>query len=240
MTPPLWLTRARVRQHAPAAALRALLLPEDHGRRAGAGHRLVWTLFADSPDRERDFLWRETEAGTFYLLSRREPHDAHGLFELDPPKRFAPQLSNGDRLVFSLRANATVAKKVPGQARGKPCDVVMAAIREVPSDARAAARAAAIEREGRQWLEAQGARCGFALVPTQDVDGDAVAARPAVRVTGYRTLRVDHGGPDARIGVLDFEGTLEVCDPACFVAALGQGFGRAKAFGCGLMLVRRA
>lgn len=247
MTSPLHLTRASVKRHVPAAALRELLLPDDAGRRAGAAHRLVWTLFADAPDRERDFLWRETDAGTFYILSRREPRDVHGLFDLEPPKSFAPSLAVGDRLAFSLRANATVAKKTEGRSRGKPADVVMAAIHDVPAEARAATRAEAVESSGRQWIEAQGARCGFALATRpQAGDGDAddegddgAASRVALRVTGYRTLRIDHRGPEARIGVLDLDGVLEVRHPARFIDALGSGFGRAKAFGCGLMLVRR-
>lgn len=241
---PLFLSRARVRRHVPAAALRELLLPSDDGRRAGAGHRLVWTLFADDPARERDFLWREADAGEFYLLSRREPADRHGLFELDPPKPFAPALSLGDRLAFTLRANATVAKSAGRGRRGKPCDVVMDAIREVPAGARATARTEAVERAGRAWLEAQGTRTGFALAESaeepEDEDATATGRRVALRVTGYRTLRVDHAGPTARIGVLDFEGVLEVRNPVAFTSALAQGFGRAKAFGCGLMLVRRA
>ena len=43
-----------------------------------------------------------------------------------------------------------------------------------------------------------------------------------------------------QFGVLDLVGTLDITDPAAFVIRLGQGFGRAKAFGCGLMLIRRA
>lgn len=239
---PLYLSRARLRRSVPAAALRELLLPKAQGRRAGAGHKLVWTLFADHEDRERDFLWREADEGAFYLLSRRPPEDRHALFDLDPPKRFAPALTIGDRLAFSLRANATVARwdGTPGE-RGKPVDVVMAAIADVPQPGRAAARAAAVESAGLRWIEAQGARCGF-TVPTVEEDEaeDEGVGRRALRVTAYRTLRVEHRGPTARVGVLDFEGVLEVRDPDVFLAALGRGFGRAKAFGCGLMLIRRA
>ena len=39
---------------------------------------------------------------------------------------------------------------------------------------------------------------------------------------------------------LDFGGILTVVDPERFIEALYQGVGSAKAFGCGLMLVRRA
>jgi CRISPR system Cascade subunit CasE len=38
---------------------------------------------------------------------------------------------------------------------------------------------------------------------------------------------------------VDFEGTIEITDPGIFVEALFTGIGPAKAFGCGLMLVRR-
>lgn len=244
----LLLSRARVRRDAPVSALRALLVPSAESARVGAAHRLVWTLFADSPDRARDFLWREAEPGLFYLLSRRPPEDRHGLFDLDAPKPFEPRLSPGDRLAFALRANATVARVPAGRAgaregvRGARCDVVMNAIHALPPQARPAERARAVAREGRRWLERQGERAGFVLPAAtgRKEEDENDAAPSALRVTGYRTMRVDHGGPAARLGVLDFEGVLEVRDPAAFVTAIGQGFGRAKAFGCGLMLVRRA
>lgn len=236
MPEPLFFSRARLRQDVPAAALHQLLLPGSHGQRAGAGHRLIWILFADSPDRTRDFLWREGDAGVFYTLSRRPPVDQHGLFVLDPPKEFAPRLVAGDRLAFSLRANATVAKaSVPGK-RGKPSDVVMAAIKEVPSGARASARADAVRDAGYRWLDAQGRRAGFAIV--RRTDGGAAEAAPLLR-TSYRTMRVDHAGPRATLGVLDFDGVLEVTNPELLLDGISRGFGRAKAFGCGLMLVRR-
>lgn len=253
MTSPLYLSRAALRRDVPSSALRALLVPDDESARIAAGHRLVWTLFGDRADRTRDYLWREADAGVYYLLSRRPPEDPHGLFVLDPPKEFAPALNVGDRLAFSLRANATVARRQPGRMRNGrpasvPCDVVMDALYGVPSGERAAARYDAVDRAGQAWLERQGQRCGFILsTPASDVDDrgdndadDSEVTTRALRVTGYRTLRVAHAGPAARIGILDFDGKLEVRDPAVFTAALAQGFGRAKAFGCGLMLLRRA
>jgi len=43
-----------------------------------------------------------------------------------------------------------------------------------------------------------------------------------------------------RVAVIDFEGFLTVTDPNLFVASLVCGIGRAKAYGCGLMLIARA
>ena len=43
-----------------------------------------------------------------------------------------------------------------------------------------------------------------------------------------------------QFGVLDMTGVLALEDPTAFLARLSAGFGRAKAFGCGLMMIRRA
>lgn len=236
----LYLSRARLRRDAPPSALRHLLADASDSARAGAGHRLIWTLFGDGPDRTRDFLWREAELGVFYFLSARLPEDREGVFALDQPKPFAPLLAAGDRLRFALRANATVARvaqgrpRANGRVRGKPCDVVMNVLAGLPRADRAAQRHSAVLQAGMAWLVSQGQRAGFTLAKkTPDGAEDA-------RVLGYRTLRVEHAGPAARLGILDLEGVLTVENPEVFGAALSRGFGRAKAFGCGLMLIRRA
>lgn len=228
---PAFLSRARLRRNAPIAALAPVLLPTGEDRRIGTAHRLLWTLFADDPQRTRDFLWREVDGErvdrlAFLILSARPPEDRHGLFEIDPPKLWAPALRPGDRLGFSLRANPVVTARVEGR-RGPRHDVVMRAIHAAPPDKRASSRAAAIVEEGRDWLEAQGQRYGF---------------RPLgePRVDGYGRRRIPREGEaPIRFSTLDFDGVLEVTDPDAFVAAILRGFGKAKAWGCGLMLIRR-
>lgn len=235
---PLHLSRVRLRRDAPAAALAPILLPPDDGQRAGTVHRLLWTLFADDRHRRRDFLWREA-GGTdlvpgrseFLVLSDRGPVDAHGLFHLET-KEFAPALAPGDRLAFSLRANPVVTKPGDLNARGKRKrtrhDVVMERLRHVPKGERAEPRFGLVQEAGRDWLMQQGERYGFAVLE-------------GLRVDGYETLRVPREGERPILfSVLDLDGVLEVRDPAAFLAALRGGFGKAKAFGCGLMLIRRA
>jgi CRISPR system Cascade subunit CasE len=237
-----FLSRARVRRDVPSSALRELFVPSGDSERTAAGHKLVWTLFADSPGRERDFLWREGRPGDFYVLSRRPPDDRHGLFELDAPKPFAPVLREGDRLAFALRANATVSRGGAPGVRGKRCDVVMDAIHATPRGERAEARRDAIIEAGLGWIARQGEKSGFILPrgePSLREGAESVDRDQSVRVMGYRTLRISHGRVPAQLGILDFEGVLEVREPEVFVSALTGGFGRAKAFGCGLMLVRR-
>jgi CRISPR system Cascade subunit CasE len=55
---------------------------------------------------------------------------------------------------------------------------------------------------------------------------------------GYRTWR-QRGGKGIALSTLDFEGGLAVTDPERLRVVLLAGIGPAKAFGCGLLLVRR-
>lgn len=233
MTADLYLSRARLRRNAPIAALRDVLIPDDEETRTTVAHRLVWTLFGDTADRERDFLWRELDDRSLLTLSARPPEDRHQLFDIDPPKPFAPSLNAGDRLGFSLRANATVTRRIEGKPRGIRSDVVMDALYRVPQGhEREEKRASTVQVAGINWLREQSQKSGFRF-------GDR-AERGDVRVMGYRAWRLDHRRTDLTIGVLDFEGTLTVTEPSIFLARMRAGFGRAKAFGCGLMLIRRA
>lgn len=220
----LHLSRLRIASRPSVDALSRLISPNDAGARRGAHHRLIWSAFADHPDRQRDFLWREEGRGVFFTLSERPPL-AVDLFEPPEVKRFDPQLSKGDRLAFRLRANATRSRKGVGRV-----DVVMDALHAVPRDERAEARDSVARREGLAWLARQGVKAGFDILDT--------------KVAGYTAETLpEHRGPrrhSPRFGILEFEGLIEVSNPALFVGNLSQGFGRAKAFGCGLMLIRRA
>jgi CRISPR system Cascade subunit CasE len=222
----LWLSRATLRRDASVSALARLLVPEAASARPAAAHHLVWSLFADGTERRRDFLWREEAPGRFMTLSRRPPVNIEGLFDLDS-QPFAPMLAPGDRLGFTLRANPVVARSVaPGQ-RGKRHDVVMDVLKSVTPGQRAEARPDAVLTAGRAWLARQGATHGF------QPEGE-------IAVDGYdRVVIPRETGAPATFGVLDISGVLTVQDPARFLAAQAAGFGRARSFGCGLMLIRR-
>lgn len=223
-----FLIRARLRREASVAALAPLLMPEAPNERALAAHRLVWSLMAGDPTARRDFLWRAEGPGRFMLLAARPPA-ASALFDVDY-RPFEPALAAGDRLHFVLRANPTVARRQPGR-RGQRDDVVMHALHAVPRSTgeRPAMRPTLIDSEGRAWLVRQGMRHGFAPDPAR------------VAVDGYERLRIPRSGGAGTIALamLDYQGVLSVTDPDRFVTALAEGFGRARAFGCGLMMIRR-
>jgi CRISPR system Cascade subunit CasE len=149
------------------------------------------------------------------------------LYDLSDPKPFAPLLEPSDRLGFALRANPVISRQeTPGQ-RGKRHDVVMDALHRGAGE-RAAQRPDAIVAAGTAWLNRQGAAHGF-------------APAGAVNVDAYETVRIARESlPPIRFGRLDIAGVLTVGDPPRFLAALATGFGRSRAFGCGLMLIRRA
>lgn len=230
----LYLSRLALNPAAPTAALMPLLNPDNAEQATDAHHRLMWSVFSDGKDRARDFLWRHSGQGRFLALSRRPPR-ANDLFDSPETKVFSPVLRVGDRLQFTLRANATkdratVSRLDKAARRGKSrrVDVVMDLMRtthagEKRSDIRERTAQAAAEA----WMARQGAAKGFAPQITL-VEGYSVIELGRKRRQG------------ATFGILDLQGEIEVVDPSVFVAALATGFGRAKAWGCGLMLIRRA
>jgi len=95
---------------------------------------------------------------------------------------------------------------------------------------------AQIDAALENWLKRQGERFGF-----------SIAADHYGALKLQNSAYIWHGLPhktklkDKKSGFssVDFSGELEVTDPAKFEQALYQGIGRSKAFGCGLLLVRR-
>jgi CRISPR system Cascade subunit CasE len=229
MMPTAFLTRVRLREVPSVRAIMRMLVPQSDGDRLAASHHLVWMLFADEAERKRDFLWREIEPGEFLILSKRPPVDAHQVFNVDSPKPFMPRIEVGSELQFLLRANPTVDQRIGPDRQSRRHDVVMAAIHASGGPNRAEARRQAIQTAGRKWLVDRAERNGFDL-----------STRP-VRIDGYQQLRAPRKAGDASpmtISTLDYSGQLVVTDPARFITMLVHGMGRARAFGCGLMLVR--
>ena len=229
-----YLSRLRVARTPPVAALAQLLNPEHAGRRMDAHHRLLWSAFSGDTDAPRDFLWRDEGRGSFLVLSARPPA-ASPFFETADTRPFTPDLHAGDHLTFVLRANATRTVSTGRlSSGGKPhkqhIDLVMDALHSVPQGQRAPERMDAAQSVAADWLARQGGQHGFE--PREVVVHDySVHALPS------------RGGPrkdQPQLGVLDISGRLVVTDPAVFVPKLAHGFGRAKAFGCGLMLIRRS
>lgn len=217
-------------------------------------HRLAWSFF-DLPRKARSerapFLFRAEIADglpVLYLLSSVPPRDANGKWRIES-KPYRPRLAAGQRLAFKLRANPTVARpgdvrshvdgmprlRATGQKAGEPRrkvvrhDVVMDAKRQMgwtglaPDERPTLAHLA--HEAGSGWLRAREKRLGCQFIADR------------LRADGYRVHRMRQRG--ISLSTLDFEGELVITDPDQFTNALQQGIGPAKAFGCGLLLVRR-
>lgn len=194
-------------------------------------HSLVWDLFADAPDRKRDFIYRLDEVQdlpAIFCVSERRPSDQNGIWQVES-KPYAPVVETGQRFAFVLRVNPVRAKRDENHRQHRH-DVVMelkTRLREKtgvhPSGSGIA------EQAGFEWLAQKGRSNGF-----------GIRARE-VRVDGYRMQRFRKTGEDReiRISTLDFTGLLTVTDPGPFVRALFSGIGPAKGFGCGMMMIRR-
>lgn len=225
----LYLSKLRISRHPQVSALNALLDPQETASRMDAHHRLLWSVFAGDPAQRRDFLWREDAKGTFLVLSARPPQESP-FFEPSQTRPFVPELTSGDRLAFSLRANATRTEKTGvasanGHEKKRHVDLVMD--RLPPRGQRAEARMDKAQQVAQEWMAKQGARNGFCLDEVSTHDYSVVAFASSER-----------GKP--RFGVLEMTGVLTVTEPTLLLERIASGFGRAKAFGCGLMLIRRA
>ena len=241
----MYLSRVKVLPDRPDKLLE--ILSADHY----SLHQLLWQLFPGQPDAERDFLFRRDSRDhfpVFYLLSQRVPVALPGIMSVET-KPYHPQLQVGDKLSFSLVANPVGQFSIERspeekqrqlehrQKNGLKKKVTHKRVRhdvvihkkklllaqglkkeDLPSTAEI------VQETGENWLRQHAEKNGFKI----DV----------VRADGYQQHRFKKR--NIQLSTLEFEGVLEVLDPIKFVEqALYQGIGSAKAFGCGLLMIRR-
>lgn len=196
-------------------------------------HALIWDLFGDDPDRNRDFLYRVESGGalpSFLVVSVREPENRYDVWNIGT-KEYSPVIHTGQRLSFMLRTNP-VRKKRDAEKKQHRHDVVMetktrlkeeGVVREKwPSEGEI------VQKAGYAWLATRAELYGF-LIDEQEV-----------RVDGYfqHQLIKPKGGHMVRFSTVDFNGFLTVTDPERFIQGLFEGIGPSKGFGCGLLLVK--
>ena len=251
----LWFSRIRLNDDASVRAIAPLLLPDTtslgDASPLAPRHKLIWSLFADHSERQRDFLWREDKHGIFYTLSERPPESE--IFTIDT-KPYEPQLRSGDKLAFTLRANPVVSKKLGkvvdvtskttgitrSQRKIKKVDVVMAALNEIKvteplhgneeSQSKARIRQELVQQKGGEWLQKQAAIAGFEI---EHVICDGYKQHLLPKKKGGETKSA------MKFSTIEFQGRLKITDPEQFLKRVQKGMGSAKAYGCGLMLLKR-
>ena len=249
----MYLSRVKVLAEQPDKLI--AILKKDHYQI----HQLLWELFPERGcETKRDFLFRRDESEgfpLFYLLSVTQPQNLPGVLKVES-KVFNPNLNKGDKLTFSLRANPIIKSKRYAENPASDYtrhDVVMhlkksllakgIAKEDLPSQARLTQDA------GERWLQEKEAENGFKLLPVEiearddsDFEEEPEQKVFPVIVNGYQQHRFKKRNVSKPIvmSTLDFEGLLEVTDVEKFKKILFEGIGSAKAFGCGLMLIKRA
>ncbi|MGK2913823.1 MAG: type I-E CRISPR-associated protein Cas6/Cse3/CasE [Porticoccaceae bacterium] len=215
-------------------------LPWEAARNPYDIHRQLWRLFpgeapesrASSAEERQSFLFRVEQSQTgrparLLVQSRRPPTRADGV-SIVATRTFQPNPSAGQRLAFLLTANP-VKTIVDTEVESKPdklkrhverSDGQMDKTPRLPKS-----RVPLIkEEEQRQWLSRKLAGAGM-------VEG--------VSVLPHAPTYFRKGRRSGKFVTVTFEGVLKVTDAECLTDLLTTGIGPAKAFGCGLLLVRR-
>ncbi|AKB19755.1 type I-E CRISPR-associated protein Cas6/Cse3/CasE [Methanosarcina sp. WWM596] len=217
-------------------------------------HRVIWSFFANAPDKQRDFLYRQDEKNgfpLFYIVSEQEPDANIDLWQIES-KEYKPLLSVGQKLIFSLRANPIVTRWNE-KGEHKRHDIVMDAKNKmkkegVPKDERLKIPEI-VQEEGFEWLRKKGISNGFDVEKGQVISTGYRCNRfykPKGKNNGFegkydeseRKYLEPKRKHSVNISTIDFSGVLTVTDPECLTNVLYKGIGPAKSFGCGLMLIR--
>lgn len=194
-----------------------------------SSHQLLWTLFKEAQTRE--FLYREEMGAAgkpeFFVLSSTMPA-ADGTVLNVNSKTFQPQLSSGQRLGFKLRVNPTVCI-TDSEGKSKRHDVLMHAKKQPDAKTMATADLAIVmQHAAHSWIadERRLQSWGIELEALPDM----------ISYEQHKSKK--RGGHNVQFSSVDFQGVLTVKEPELFLAQYVKGFGRAKALGCGLMLIR--
>lgn len=196
-------------------------------------HKKMWTLVSRAENQQRDFLYRveyeDYQIKYIYLLA---PHQisSHNGIKVTVSPRYQPQIKTGERLYFNLRANPVIKRKENGKS--KEYGLVMDAKYKFKINGQIYQEQLSLDelihKVCMKWLVRKGEQHGFSVKQfevTIDNAREYLIKSPTKQEYMLRTH--------------DFSGVLTVVDPKTFINALFTGIGPAKAFGCGLMLVKR-
>ena len=198
-------------------------------------HQSIWRLFPGSETtQKRDFIYHVIQREglpVFYVVSKRVPEDPEGIWEVET-KPYSPKIVEGLKLGFSMRANPRVTKRnTSSNGKNSPKhDIFMDAKQNYKNNHSGHTPKGAdwqnlIQEIGSEWLSRQGKRLGFSV--------------QAGTVNSYRREKFESKGRNIQFAYADFEGILSVQNPEDLQSALFEGVGSSKAFGCGLLLIRR-
>lgn len=182
-------------------------------------HCVLWNLFPEVKDAERDFLFRvgksDRNNAEILMQSVREPEAFSRFAQILARREYSLSLKDDQRLRFFLVANPVKTIIDEGgrtTAKGEPkkCRVPLAR-----------------EEEQRAWIERK--LKDAATLETLVID-------PVFPVR-FRKSKENRAG---KIQPVSFQGVLSVKKSEIMLELVRGGIGPAKAFGCGLLSLARA
>jgi CRISPR system Cascade subunit CasE len=226
------------------AAYEQLRFRPPHQGSAYKLHQWLWQFFPGLDGERGQFVFREyaeQKGNRYYLVSKHPPTPHDTAYWEVQFRAYDPVIKAGQRFAFELRANPVVSS-ASADGKKKRHDVVMAAKKKLLKehglshwrdwqDEDRPQLYGLAQQEGARWLEKQGARCGFEIL-------EVTVAAYQPQVVGRK--KDSQGNAHClNVTTMDFCGTLQVTDPVAFRQVLFDGLGHAKAFGCGLLLIKR-
>jgi len=200
-------------------------------------HKRLWDCFPGEPERRRDFLTRVDDFDGHYriwLLSRDNPVRP----EWCPPgnfsvKEIAPVFLSHKRYAFDVRVNPvkTIVQRGPaGEALFQP-----------NGKKKQGKRVPIVKYEDLlEWIRRKGKiRCRDKQTGLE-IPGGFIIVEDAKRPLEITPMIENHFRKQVHTGYhgsVQFRGILEVTDKNYFTETYYAGFGSAKAFGFGLMLL---
>lgn len=199
-------------------------------RAADNHHGFIWSLFENDANQERDFIYRVDDEDTpprFTVISTRRPTEHPGLTILT--KEFNPQLRSDDRLAFRTRVNPVIQRSRGRHLNSAKHDVAMDAKFQRNEDSNQS-EYARVHQAVSAWFSQRGEAHGFSIVEN------------SFEVSDYRQHRIHRpsGRAPLRFSSVDCQGVLVINDAKKAIDFALHGLGSARAFGCGLVLLRRA
>ena len=183
-------------------------------------HRSLWKLFYWQPGKRRSFLFRVEKqiprTGIELIMqSEDEPNKPEGNIHVLGCKEFNPKIVQGDVLRFRLYANPVRTIK---------------------------------DKNGRKNVKGEAKTCRVPLVSIDEqikwvskkfedfVEIESLTINGLPPILFYKQSEKRKG----KIQPVLFDGVLSVKDPVLLTNNLKEGIGPAKAFGCGLLTLKRA
>lgn len=199
-------------------------------------HQTLWKLFPNQEKRPflfyQDFQQVQTgefslrnQMPVFYIVSEVAPQLYSDLFIIDT-KIYAPALHNGQYFDFKLRANPVIRVRKPHDKSSFTHDVLMHAKKKLKNKSEPIWPE--MEKAALDWLLVRSGKYGFKLNADH------------IHVHEYQCHRLNKKNQNQFItfSSVEYSGILSVENVEIFKKTLFKGIGKAKSFGCGLLLIR--